>query len=85
MVSAAPHSLFFLSYTPPAFPSSEFPFFLVCHETQGDGLQLEYEMTLTNGQSFWTEHFSADEFGERQLKDRGIYFVLCERLSYIYI
>ncbi|KAK7147361.1 hypothetical protein R3I94_010012 [Phoxinus phoxinus] len=29
----------------------------------GDGLQLEYEMTLTNGQSFWTEHFSADEFG----------------------
>ncbi|KAJ8289820.1 hypothetical protein GJAV_G00005710 [Gymnothorax javanicus] len=29
----------------------------------GDGLQLEYEMTLTNGQSFWTRHFSADEFG----------------------
>ncbi|XP_686062.6 transmembrane protein 145 isoform X1 [Danio rerio] len=29
----------------------------------GDGLQLEYEMTLTNGQSFWTQHFSADEFG----------------------
>lgn len=31
---------------------------------QGDGLQLEYEMKLTNGQSFWTQHFSADEFGE---------------------
>ncbi|KAL4657663.1 hormone-sensitive lipase-like [Arapaima gigas] len=30
---------------------------------QGDGLQLEYEMKLTNGQSFWTQHFSADEFG----------------------
>ncbi|TRY84545.1 hypothetical protein DNTS_001300, partial [Danionella cerebrum] len=29
----------------------------------GDGLMLEYEMTLTNGQSFWTQHFSADEFG----------------------
>ncbi|KAE8593596.1 hypothetical protein XENTR_v10019211 [Xenopus tropicalis] len=29
----------------------------------GDGLQLEYEMTLTNGKSFWTRHFSADEFG----------------------
>uniref|UniRef100_A0A3Q0RUP0 Transmembrane protein 145 n=1 Tax=Amphilophus citrinellus TaxID=61819 RepID=A0A3Q0RUP0_AMPCI len=29
----------------------------------GDGLQLEYEMTLTNGKSFWTQHFSADEFG----------------------
>uniref|UniRef100_A0A8D0A892 Transmembrane protein 145 n=1 Tax=Sander lucioperca TaxID=283035 RepID=A0A8D0A892_SANLU len=29
----------------------------------GDGLQLEYEMKLTNGQSFWTQHFSADEFG----------------------
>jgi len=37
-------------------------------------------MTLTNGQSFWTEHFSADEFGERQLKEKGIYFVLCERM-----
>lgn len=31
---------------------------------QGDGLQLEYEMVLTNGKSFWTRHFSADEFGE---------------------
>ncbi|MXQ97057.1 hypothetical protein E5288_WYG016566 [Bos mutus] len=30
----------------------------------GDGLQLEYEMVLTNGKSFWTRHFSADEFGE---------------------
>ncbi|XP_059522439.1 transmembrane protein 145 isoform X2 [Myotis daubentonii] len=29
----------------------------------GDGLQLEYEMVLTNGKSFWTQHFSADEFG----------------------
>uniref|UniRef100_A0A8C5A9A4 Transmembrane protein 145 n=1 Tax=Gadus morhua TaxID=8049 RepID=A0A8C5A9A4_GADMO len=29
----------------------------------GEGLQLEYEMKLTNGQSFWTKHFSADEFG----------------------
>uniref|UniRef100_A0AAY4ALA5 Transmembrane protein 145 n=1 Tax=Denticeps clupeoides TaxID=299321 RepID=A0AAY4ALA5_9TELE len=29
----------------------------------GDGLQLEYELKLTNGQSFWTQHFSADEFG----------------------
>lgn len=55
--------------------------FLFCHETQGDGLQLEYEMTLTNGQSFWTQHFSADEFGETQLKEGGIYFVLCEKLA----
>ncbi|KAL2084239.1 hypothetical protein ACEWY4_019757 [Coilia grayii] len=29
----------------------------------GDGLQLEYELKLSNGQSFWTQHFSADEFG----------------------
>ncbi|GLD72112.1 transmembrane protein 145, partial [Lates japonicus] len=29
----------------------------------GDGLQLQYEMKLTNGLSFWTKHFSADEFG----------------------
>lgn len=34
------------------------------HSLQGDGLQLEYEMVLTNGKSFWTRHFSADEFGE---------------------
>lgn len=34
------------------------------HSPQGDGLQLEYEMVLTNGKSFWTQHFSADEFGE---------------------
>ncbi len=32
--------------------------------SQGDGLRLEYEMKLTNGQSFWTQHFSADEFGK---------------------
>eukprot|EP00071_Canis_lupus_P027966 XP_022261523.1 transmembrane protein 145 [Canis lupus familiaris] len=32
----------------------------------GDGLQLEYEMVLTNGKSFWTRHFSADEFGEHR-------------------
>ncbi|XP_062967161.1 transmembrane protein 145 isoform X3 [Cynocephalus volans] len=29
----------------------------------GDGLQLDYEMVLTNGKSFWTRHFSADQFG----------------------
>ncbi|XP_067317902.1 transmembrane protein 145-like [Anolis sagrei] len=29
----------------------------------GDGLELDYEMILTNGKSFWTRHFSADEFG----------------------
>ncbi|XP_059920152.1 transmembrane protein 145 [Gadus macrocephalus] len=33
----------------------------------GEGLQLEYEMNLTNGQSFWTKHFSADEFGKERL------------------
>lgn len=36
---------------------------------QGDGLQLEYEMKLTNGQSFWTQHFSADEFGKNAGND----------------
>ncbi|XP_042636139.1 transmembrane protein 145, partial [Catharus ustulatus] len=30
---------------------------------KGGGLELEYEMILTNGDSFWTRHFSADEFG----------------------
>uniref|UniRef100_A0A8C8VJK0 Transmembrane protein 145 n=1 Tax=Pelusios castaneus TaxID=367368 RepID=A0A8C8VJK0_9SAUR len=35
----------------------------------GDGLELEYEMILTNGKSFWTRHFSADEFGESSAED----------------
>ncbi|XP_035675008.1 transmembrane protein 145-like isoform X1 [Branchiostoma floridae] len=26
------------------------------------GLNIQYEMTLTNGNSYWTQHFSADEF-----------------------
>lgn len=38
--------------------------------SQGDGLQLEYEMKLTNGQSFWTQHFSADEFGKSDCTER---------------
>uniref|UniRef100_UPI00398EBCDF transmembrane protein 145 n=1 Tax=Pristiophorus japonicus TaxID=55135 RepID=UPI00398EBCDF len=29
----------------------------------GNGLELQYEMKLTNGRSFWTKQFSADEFG----------------------
>lgn len=37
--------------------------------SQGDGLQLEYEMKLTNGQSFWTQHFSADEFGKSDRRE----------------
>lgn len=41
------------------------------HSAQGDGLQLEYEMVLTNGKSFWTRHFSADEFGEQILEERA--------------
>ncbi|KAM8870463.1 transmembrane protein 145 isoform 2-T2 [Spinachia spinachia] len=42
--------------------SSQWPAVYKRHE-KGEGLQLEYEMKLTNGQSFWTQHFSADEFG----------------------
>lgn len=30
---------------------------------QGDGLELEYEMVLTKGDSFQTRHLLADEFG----------------------
>ncbi|KAF4075943.1 hypothetical protein AMELA_G00224730 [Ameiurus melas] len=37
--------------------------YIVLSKCGGGGLQLEYEMTLTNGQSFWKQHFSADEFG----------------------
>ncbi|KAK3541524.1 hypothetical protein QTP86_028648 [Hemibagrus guttatus] len=37
--------------------------YIVLSKCGGGGLQLEYEMKLTNGQSFWKQHFSADEFG----------------------
>ncbi|XP_039208129.1 transmembrane protein 145 isoform X1 [Crotalus tigris] len=37
--------------------------YVVLSKCGGDGLELEYEMILTNGKSFWTRHFSADEFG----------------------
>ena len=30
---------------------------------KGEGIEIEYELKLTNGHSYWTEHFSADEFG----------------------
>ncbi|XP_066843122.1 LOW QUALITY PROTEIN: transmembrane protein 145, partial [Anser cygnoides] len=36
---------------------------LVLSKCGGDGLELEYELELTNGRSFWRRHFSADEFG----------------------
>ncbi|KAL7981016.1 hypothetical protein Chor_005250, partial [Crotalus horridus] len=36
--------------------------YVVLSKCGGDGLELEYEMILTNGKSFWTRHFSADEF-----------------------
>ena len=54
--------------SPGPSPLSLTPFLPLClflsFPLQGDGLQLEYEMKLTNGQSFWTQHFSADEFGK---------------------
>ncbi|XP_069041432.1 transmembrane protein 145 [Lepisosteus oculatus] len=46
----------------------------------GEGLELEYEMKLTNGQSFWTRHFSADEFG---ILETDITFLLIFTLVFI--
>ncbi|XP_053908564.1 transmembrane protein 145 isoform X2 [Cuculus canorus] len=46
----------------------------------GDGLELEYEMVLTNGQSFWTRHFSADEFG---ILETDITFLLIFTLIFL--
>ncbi|CAO2626405.1 Transmembrane protein 145 [Lemmus lemmus] len=46
----------------------------------GDGLQLEYEMVLTNGKSFWTRHFSADEFG---ILETDVTFLLIFTLIFI--
>ncbi|XP_069769367.1 transmembrane protein 145-like [Narcine bancroftii] len=37
--------------------------YIVLSKCGGNGLQLDYEMKLTNGPSFWTKQFSADEFG----------------------
>jgi len=31
---------------------------------KGKGVDLLYQVKLTNGHSFWREHFSADEFGK---------------------
>lgn len=33
-----------------------------CHSNLS-GIELDYKLQLTNGESFWTKHFSADEFG----------------------
>ena len=30
---------------------------------QKQGIDIKYDLKLTNGHSFWTKHFSADEFG----------------------
>ncbi|XP_038949510.1 transmembrane protein 145 isoform X1 [Rattus norvegicus] len=46
----------------------------------GDGLQLEYEMVLTNGKSFWTRHFSADEFG---ILETDVTFLLIFTLIFV--
>ncbi|XP_072122378.1 transmembrane protein 145 isoform X4 [Mobula birostris] len=42
------------------------------------GLQLHYEMKLTNGHSFWTQEFSADEAGilETDITFLGIFLLL---------
>ncbi|XP_068855459.1 transmembrane protein 145-like, partial [Aphelocoma coerulescens] len=46
----------------------------------GGGLELEYEMVLTNGDSFWTRHFSADEFG---ILETDITFLLIFALIFL--
>ncbi|KAM6999593.1 LOW QUALITY PROTEIN: transmembrane protein 145, partial [Passerculus sandwichensis] len=46
----------------------------------GGGLELEYEMVLTNGDSFWTRHFSADEFG---ILETDITFLLIFSLIFL--
>ncbi|XP_060222393.1 transmembrane protein 145 isoform X4 [Meriones unguiculatus] len=50
------------------------------HSPQGEGLQLEYEMVLTNGKSFWTRHFSADEFG---ILETDVTFLLIFTLIFV--
>ncbi|XP_032820594.2 transmembrane protein 145 isoform X1 [Petromyzon marinus] len=37
--------------------------YIVLSKCEGGGLVVDFELTLTNGDSFWTRHFSADEFG----------------------
>ncbi|NWZ97450.1 TM145 protein, partial [Nesospiza acunhae] len=46
----------------------------------GGGLELDYEMVLTNGDSFWTRHFSADEFG---ILETDITFLLIFTLIFL--
>ncbi|XP_076801644.1 transmembrane protein 145-like isoform X2 [Clavelina lepadiformis] len=45
-----------------------------CKEALGNnGIDLTYEMKLTNGHSYWTEHFSADECG---ILETDIFFLI---------
>ncbi|XP_058684373.1 transmembrane protein 145-like, partial [Poecile atricapillus] len=46
----------------------------------GGGLELEYELVLTNGDSFWSRHFSADEFG---ILETDITFLLIFTLIFL--
>uniref|UniRef100_H2ZAC8 GPR180/TMEM145 transmembrane domain-containing protein n=1 Tax=Ciona savignyi TaxID=51511 RepID=H2ZAC8_CIOSA len=39
----------------------------------GKGIDLKYSVKLTNGHSFWTEHFSADEFG---ILETNLFFLI---------
>ncbi|KAM4755338.1 transmembrane protein 145 [Cyanocitta cristata] len=43
---------------------------------QGDGLELEYETVLTNGDSFRTRHFSAEEFSILETDITFIFIVI---------
>ncbi|XP_077967846.1 transmembrane protein 145-like [Styela clava] len=48
---------------------------------KGNAIDIEYEMKLTNGFSFWTEHFSADEFG---ILETNIVFLIIYSLTFTY-
>ncbi|XP_031954043.1 transmembrane protein 145 [Corvus moneduloides] len=43
---------------------------------QGDGLELEYEIVLTNGDSFRMRHFSAEEFSILETDITFIFIVI---------
>nr|XP_002124065.2 transmembrane protein 145-like [Ciona intestinalis] len=46
----------------------------------GKGIDLTYQVKLTNGHSFWTEHFSADEFG---ILETNLFFLIVFALMLI--
>ena len=46
---------------------------------------MKYRMELTNGNTFWTKHFSADEQGMLNLRQLQYFFIKVRQILYLKI